>query len=43
VYLILLLFCATTVAILVLVIIDVETPARGVAAQQRTPVPAAIR
>jgi hypothetical protein len=43
VYVMLLLFFATAFAIAVLVLIDIETPARRVQAQQRTSVPAAIR
>jgi peptidoglycan/LPS O-acetylase OafA/YrhL len=41
VYVMMLLFCATAAAILVLVFI--ETPARPARAQQRAPVPSAIR
>jgi hypothetical protein len=42
VYLIMLLFCITSLAIVVLVLNDIDAP-RGAQAQQRTPVPAAIR
>ncbi|MDB4909311.1 MAG: hypothetical protein JWO39_134 [Gemmatimonadetes bacterium] len=43
VYVMLLIFCATALAIVVLVLIDIETPPRAAQAQQRRPVPAAIR
>jgi hypothetical protein len=43
VYLILLLFCITSLAIVVLVLSDIDSPPGRAQAQQRAPVPAAIR
>jgi hypothetical protein len=43
VYVMLLLFCATAFAVVVLVLSDINTPAHRAQAQQRTAVPAAIR
>ena len=43
VYVMMLLFCLTAAAVVILVLTDIETPARGVQSQQRTSVPAVIR
>jgi hypothetical protein len=43
VYVMMLLFCLTAAAVVVLVFTDIDSPVRSVQSQQRTPIPAVIR